>query len=221
MYGKGPLASVTLLSIYAKARALFLIFKLLWVVFAAFTPITIPLFLFIGILSIIVGRVGAFTETVIKRFIVYSSRGHVGFRLVGRSLATLEGASAAFHYLPVYLISSLLAWFLLINRGRQAHHIASFSSIRVTDPLLARVFALLLLSISGLPPLGGFFVKLDTFTALLEAGHSFPAYALFLRTVASFFYYLRVIKVLFFDAPSIEGRVVLVSRNTRRYDGRI
>lgn len=64
--------------------------------------------LFCGVLSIFIGRVGAFTEKRIKRFFVYSSRGHVGFRLAGFSLTNLEGATSAFHYLSVYIISSLL-----------------------------------------------------------------------------------------------------------------
>lgn len=66
------------------------------------------LFFVIGVLSIFVGRIGAFSEKYIKRFFVYSSRGHVGFRLVGLGLTSIEGSSAMFHYLAVYILSSFV-----------------------------------------------------------------------------------------------------------------
>ena len=103
------MASVALLSIYAKIRRLFLRYKLFNRVFAAFLIVITPLLLLIAAFSIIVGRIGAFTSVETKPFFVYSSIGHVGFRLVGVSLFTLEGSSAAFHYLPVYVFSSLLS----------------------------------------------------------------------------------------------------------------
>ncbi len=88
---------------------LFLIFKLFSRIFKGFTAITSPLLLILGVLSVIVGTFGAFTETIRKRFRVYSSIGHVGFILVAIGLSTIDGFSAAFHYLPVYLFSSLVA----------------------------------------------------------------------------------------------------------------
>lgn len=180
-----------------------------------------PLFLCLGVFSVVVGTFGAFTETVIKRFRVYSSIGHVGFRLVAIGLSTIDGFSAAFHYLPVYLFSSLLAWFVLITAGRQRNHIANFSAIRFVNPLISNIFAFLLLSISGIPPLAGFFVKLDTFASMLQSGQLFPAYFLFFITVASFFYYLRVVKVLFFDTPTSEVQLAVVNSRRPQYDSRL
>ncbi len=108
MYGKAPIASVTFLSIYSKARVLFFFFKLLNTFLHSFSFFTLVFLLFCGVLSIFIGRIGAFTEKRIKRFFVYSSRGHVGFRLAGLSLNNLEGSSSVFHYLAVYIISSFL-----------------------------------------------------------------------------------------------------------------
>ncbi len=204
VYGKAPLPSVTFLSIYSKGRVLAFLYKLLTTVFHAFPGLTGPLLFAAGLLSLLAGRVGAFTERRAKSFFVYSSRGHVGFRLIGLALPSLTGPSATFHYLPVYRLSSLLRWGFLLVRGRNRTHLLHFASLRGTDPLLPFLFALLLFSRSGLPPLGGFFVKLDLLAALLADGASFLTAVLLLGTVASFFYYLRVRKILFFDtlAPS-------------------
>jgi NADH-quinone oxidoreductase subunit N len=203
VYGKASLPSVTFLSIYTKGRRLLLLFKLLSTVFGAFSSITTPFLLFIGVLSVLIGRIGAFPAVERKPFLVYSSRGHVGFRLVGLALSTLDGAVASVHYVVIYALTSLLSWFLLLTLGRRAHRVSSLASLRLNDPILALLLALLFLSRSGLPPLGGFFVKLDVFASLLASDHLFVAYALFLRTVASFFYYLRIVKVLFFDSSSL------------------
>ena len=108
MYGKAPIASVTFLSIYSKAMVVFFIFKLLNTYLHSFSIFTLIFLLFSGVLSIFVGMIGAFTEKMIKRFFVYSSRGHVGFRISGLALSSLEGASATFHYLAIYIFSSFL-----------------------------------------------------------------------------------------------------------------
>jgi len=202
VYGKAPIASVTFLSIYSKARVFFLLFKLLSSFLHVFSFVTLLFFFRSGILSIVVGRVGAFSEKIIKRFFVYSSRGHVGFRLRGLGLATLEGASARFHYLAVYILSSFVMWFLLLTRGRNKTHLSHFAELKNTNPILALLFAFLVFSRSGIPPLGGFFIKLDILAALLDSSHFFTNYVLFFFTVASFFYYLRVIKIIFFDTQN-------------------
>lgn len=108
MYGKAPIASVTFLSIYSKLLIFFIIFKLRNSFLHVFSSITTMIFFFVGVLSIFVGRVGAFSEKVIKSFFVYSSRGHVGFMLIGLGLNTLEGASATFNYLIVYILTSFV-----------------------------------------------------------------------------------------------------------------
>lgn len=199
VYGKAPIASVTFLSIYSKLLIFFIIFKLRNSFLHAFSSITTVRFLFVGIFSIFVGRVGAFSEKLIKSFFVYSSRGHVGFRLIGVGLNTLEGASATFTYLVIYILTSFVRWFLLLIRGRQKNHLTHFASLKYSNPILAIIFAFIIFSRSGIPPLGGFFVKLDILSAVLDNSHFFTNYVLFILTVISFFYYLRVIKIRFFD----------------------
>ncbi len=84
--------------------------------------------------------------------------------------------------------------------GRKKTHLSHFAELKHSDPFLALIFAFLVFSRSGIPPLGGFFIKLDVLAALLDTSHFFINYVLFFFTVASFFYYLRVIKITFFDS---------------------
>lgn len=187
----------------------FLLYKIANIFIQAFPVLSLVFLLFSAITSVIIGRVGAFAEKTIKRYFIFSSRGHVGFRLVGFAVASFEGVLAAFHYIPVYAISSFRRWFFLLSRGAAKHHLTHFGELKVREPLLALLFSLLIFSRSGIPPLGGFFVKLDILAALLNKSHFFINYILFFFTVASFFYYLRVVKIIFFDqvgTTSIAGR---------------
>ena len=232
VYGNAPIASVTFLSIYSKALIFFFLFKLITTFLHVFAFIIFSVLLVLGLLSIFVGRVGAFTEKRIKRFFVYSSRGHVGFRLAGLSLFTLEGASASFQYLAIYIVSSFLRWFYPLLRGRDKHHLTHLVELKYTDPLLGFIFAILVFSRSGIPPLGGFFIKFDILATLLDDSHFFVNYILFFFSVASFFYYLRLIKILFFDKQELDNTITGVntvaisftkfhSSETPRHVGRI
>ena len=203
VYGKAPIATITFLTIFSKAMIFFALFKLLFTVFYSYKLVTVPFLLFTGVLSVLFGMIGAFSEKVIKRFFIYSSMGHVGFMLVGLSLSSFEGISATFHYLPVYIITSFIMWFILLHMGVQNTHITHFAGLRTSDPLLAIIFALIIFSMSGIPPLGGFFVKLDILVALLDSSRFYVNYILLLFTVASFFYYLRIIKIIFFDSEKV------------------
>lgn len=199
VYGKAPVATVTFPSIFYKGMVFFALFKLLFTVFYSFRAVTIPFLIFCSVISVLFGMIGAFSEKVIKRFFVYSSMGHVGFMLVALSLSTFDGIAATFHYLPVYIITSFLMWFILLHMGRDKNHLTHFTGLKNSDPLLALIFALVIFSMSGIPPLGGFFVKLDVLIALLDSSRFFTNYLLLFFTVASFFYYLRVVKIIFFD----------------------
>ena len=199
VYKYAPIASVTYLSIMSKMMVIFLLFKILLVIFYPFMVLITPLLFIIAVLSILIGMLGAFSERYIKPFFVYSSMGHVGFMLVSLSLFTYSGISATFHYLAIYIISSFIMWFILLHLGSNTTMLSSFKDLRKSEPILALIFAFLIFSMSGIPPLGGFFVKLDVLSAFLETSHFASNILLFLFTVASFFYYLRINKILFFD----------------------
>ena len=205
VYGKTPLASVTVLATSSKVRALALLLKLIPTLLAPFPALTGPLLLAAGIRSVTAGMVGALAEPLLKRFFVFSSIGHVGFRLVGVSLGTAAGSSAVVHYAGVYALSALLGWFLLLARGRHRTHLVHLTRLARTEPILAFRRALLAFSRAGLPPLGGFFVKLDILSSLVDSGNRAMTYILFVLTVISFFYYLRMVKIRFFDQSAGEN----------------
>ncbi len=202
IYGKAPLASVTFLSIFSKGMIFFALTKFLFTLFHAYFYILLPFFIFVSVLSVLFGMIGAFAEKGIKRFFVYSSMGHVGFMLLGLSLSTREGLSATFHYLPVYIITSFIMWFILLDLGEEKNELVHFSVLKNSNSLLALIFSLIIFSMSGIPPLGGFFVKLDILAAVLESSRFYTNFLLLFFTVASFFYYLRVVKIIFFDSSN-------------------
>lgn len=199
VYGKAPVSSTTFLSIYSKLAVVFALIKALWTVFIHFQEIFLGLFLLLGILSILFGMAGAFTEKTTKRFFVYSSMGHVGYLVVALSLSTTSGFAAVFHYLFVYVVSSYLMWFVLIIMGRSRNNLVHLGSLKNIDKWVATAFALLVFSMSGIPPLGGFFIKLDVLVALLETSQFYINFLLLFFSVISFFYYLRLIKIIYFD----------------------
>ena len=199
VYKNGPTISVTFLSIFLKTMVLFICYKIIIIVFQIFNLIITPIFLICGIFSILVGILGAFSEKMIKPFYVYSSMGHVGFMLIGLSLFTVNGVTATFHYLLIYILSSYLMWFILVYLGNETKYLVSLKVLNQTHPLIAFIYAILVFSMSGIPPLGGFFIKLDILSSLLESSYFFITYILFIFTVISFFYYLRLNKIIFFD----------------------
>ena len=205
VYGKAPIISVAFLSIYSKVRVFFLIYKLINGFLHIFSFITLSVFMVIGIITIVTGIIGAFSEKRIKPFFVYSSIGHVGFILMGLSLGTIEGAIATFHYLFVYILSSFVIWFILLIINRNTLKLNQFTKLKSRNPLLAIFFAFLVFSISGIPPFAGFFIKLDILAAVIDSSHFFINYFLFICTVISFFYYLRLIKIIYFDTPDSTG----------------
>jgi len=207
VYGKAPIASVTFLSIYSKALIFFLRYKLINGFLHRFSFITFIIFILIGSLTIITGILGAFSEKTIKPFFVYSSRGHVGFMLIGLALGTIEGAIATFHYLFIYILTSFVIWFILLIINRNTIKLNQFAQLKGINPLLAILFAFLIFSISGIPPFAGFFIKLDILSAVRNSSHFFINYFLFICTVLSFFYYLRLIKIIYFDTQEKDIRI--------------
>ena len=199
IYEKAPLSSVTILSIFTKLMVLFLILKVFYTAFFAFKTFIGVFYIILGLMTAVFAIIGAFITPVIKKFFVYSSMGHVAFMLIPIALFNLGGAAATVHYLTIYILSSFIMWFILYIRKRDNHTILSFKVFKTSDPILGLIFAMLLFSMSGIPPFGGFFVKLDVLVVLIEDSNFFVAFFLFFCTVASFFYYLRLIKIIYFD----------------------
>lgn len=199
IYEGAPLPMTIFLSIFSKITMVFLLIKLLIFYFYFIYLDWSYVLLFSGILSIVAGIYGAIAETRIKRFFVYSSMGHVGFMLLGIAEGGLHGTVATIVYLIIYTITVFIGWTTLFSSMKKITHINQLSGVAKNNPTLGFIIAISMLSMSGIPPLAGFFVKFEILYALVESDfYNVNLIALFL-TVLSFFYYLRIIKIIYFE----------------------
>ena len=162
--------------------------------------------IFAALASIILGAVAAYGQTNVKRLLAYSSINNVGFALVGLAAGGQAGAQAVLVYSAVYVVMTLGA-FLCIMRmrdadGRPVESLASLSGLSQTRPMLALALAMFMFSLAGIPPLFGFWPKLMVFNAAVGAGLQLLALAAAALTVIGAYYYLKVVKIMYFDAPA-------------------
>ncbi|MEQ9144657.1 MAG: NADH-quinone oxidoreductase subunit NuoN [Parvibaculaceae bacterium] len=165
---------------------------------------------FISIASMAVGAFAAIAQTNIKRLMAYSSIGHMGFALVGLGAGTVEGVQGVVIYLTIYLIMNAGVFCCILamrHKEGPVEEISDLAGLSRNQPLLAAVFAMLMFSLAGIPPLAGFFAKFYVFLAAINAGLYALAIIGVLASVVGAFYYLRIIKVMYFDdpAPEFEG----------------
>ncbi len=159
---------------------------------------------FIAIASMILGAFAAIGQNNIKRLMAYSSIGHMGFALVGLAAGTAGGIKGLVIYMTIYMIMSLgaFACILAMRRdGEPVEEIADLAGLAQTDRMMAVLLAALLFSLAGIPPLAGFFAKFYVFLAAIEAGLVTLAVLGVLASVVGAYYYLRIIKIMFFDDP--------------------
>ncbi|MFA6114485.1 MAG: NADH-quinone oxidoreductase subunit NuoN [Sphingomonas sp.] len=180
--------------------------------------------IFASLASIIFGAVAAIGQTNIKRLLAYSSINNVGFALVGLACGTAEGVSAVLIYLTIYVAMTLGSFLVVLQMrdqsGQPVETIASLSGMSKTQPALALALGLFMFSLAGIPPLLGFYAKFVVFQAAVQAG-LFPfAVAGIAASVIGAYYYLRVVKTMYFDdaatafAPvgsKVEGGLIAVA----------
>jgi NADH-quinone oxidoreductase subunit N len=160
--------------------------------------------IFLSLASMLLGAVAAIGQTNIKRLMAYSSIGHVGFALVGLAAGSATGIEGLLVYLAIYLVMTLgaFACILSMRRGDEmVEDIDELSGLAETNLPMAFVLAMLLISLAGVPPLAGFFAKFYVFAAAVKAGLYPLAVIGVLASVVALFYYLWIVKVMFFDPP--------------------
>ena len=162
--------------------------------------------IFASLASIILGAVAAIGQTNVKRLLAYSSINNIGFVLVGLAAGTQAGVAAVLFYMAVYLAMTLGAFIVVLQMrdeaGAPVEAIASLSGLSRTRPGLAAAMAIFMFSLAGIPPLLGFNAKLAVFSAAVDAGLYPLAVAGFVASVIGAYYYLRVVKVMYFDDPA-------------------
>lgn len=162
---------------------------------------------FISIASMLLGAFAAINQTNIKRLMAYSSIGHVGYALIGLAVGDAAGVRGILIYLSIYLVMSIgtFGCILAMRRGgRMVEGISDLAGLSKSQPLLALALAIFMFSMAGIPPLAGFFGKLYIFLAAIEAKLFGLAIVGVLASVVGAFYYLRIVKVIYFDDP-VEG----------------
>ncbi len=162
--------------------------------------------IFAALASIILGAVAAYGQTNIKRLLAYSSINNVGFALVGLAAGGRGGAEAVLFYSAVYVVMTLGAFLCVLRMrdidGRPVESLASLSGLSQTRPALAAAIAIFMFSLAGIPPLFGFWPKLMVFNAAVDAGLQLLALAAAAATVIGAYYYLKVVKIMYFDEPA-------------------
>ncbi len=159
---------------------------------------------FVSIASMALGAFAAIGQTNVKRLMAYSSIGHMGYALVGLASGTMEGAQGVLVYLAIYVAMTLGSFAIILamkRNGQAVEQISDFAGLSRTNPVLAFLFAMFLFSLAGIPPLAGFFAKYFVFTAAMKAGLFTLAVIGVLTSVVGAFYYLSIVKVMYFDEP--------------------
>ncbi|HEV7634929.1 MAG TPA: NADH-quinone oxidoreductase subunit NuoN [Bradyrhizobium sp.] len=184
---------------------------------AVFTRVTLTAFpgivtqwqqivVFVAIASMALGSFAAIGQKNIKRLMAYSSIGHMGFALVGLAAGTPEGAQGVLIYIAIYVAMTLGSFAIILamkRNGQNVEDISAFAGLSRTNPLLAFFFAMLLFSLAGIPPLAGFFAKWYVFVAAIKAGLFTLAVVGVLSSVVGAYYYLAIIKVMYFEEPLV------------------
>ena len=160
----------------------------------------------VAICTMILGALAALPQTNIKRLMAYSSIGHMGYALIGVAVGTPEGARGTLVYLATYLFMTIGVFACILAMRRQGHpldRIADLSGASRTNPTLALAMAVFMFSMAGVPPLSGFFGKLLVFASAVQAGMWTLAVVGIVTSVVGLYYYWRVVKVMYLDAPAL------------------
>ncbi len=177
--------------------------------------------IFLSLASMLIGALGAIAQNNIKRMLAFSSIGHVGFALLAVAAGTQEGVTAVLIYLSIYIFMSIGAFgcvLLMQREGQAVEHISELSGVSQKHPFFAIMLAIFMFSLAGIPPLAGFFGKFYVFLAALNAGLIWLAVVGVLSSVIAAFYYLRVVKIMYFDElrdgfdaePTISFKAVMI-----------
>ena len=178
------------------------------VALTAFPTITLQwqqIVVFVSIASMGLGAFAAIGQTNIKRLLAYSSIGHMGFALIGLAAGTAEGVQGVLVYMAIYMAMTLGTFACVMSMRREGGNVETISDLAGlsrTNPTLAFFFAMLLFSLAGIPPLAGFFAKFYVFLAAIKAGLFTLSVLGVLASVVGAYYYLLIIKVMYFDEPA-------------------
>jgi len=204
VYEGSPTSVTSFFALVPKIAALTVFIRFMYVPFINVISHWQTIIIFLSIASMILGAVAAIGQSNIKRLMAYSSIGHMGYALAGLAPGTNAGIQSTIIYLTIYLVMNLGAFgcIFMMKRENVFHEkINDLSGLSKNHPMLALGFLIILFSLAGMPPLAGFFAKFYIFMAVIEAKMYTLAIIGLVTTVVSAFYYLSIIKVIYFDKP--------------------
>ncbi len=207
VYEGAPTSVTAFFAAAPKVAAMALVVRVLMGPFGDLADQWRQIVVFISIASMILGALAAIQQTNIKRLMAYSSIGHVGYALVGLSAGTPEGIRGVAIYMAIYILMNIGTFACILcmrQKERMVENIEDMKGLSKTHPLMALAMAIFMFSMAGIPPLAGFFGKLYVFLAAVEAGLYTLAVIGVLTSVIGAFYYLRIVKLMYFDEP-VEG----------------
>jgi len=202
VYEGSPTTVTLFFTIVPKIAALTIFIRFLYVPFLNLIEQWQMIIIFLSIASMLFGAIAAIGQTNIKRIIAYSSIGHIGYALAGLSTGTNEGIQSAIVYIIIYIVTNLglFSCLLMFKRNNEYfENLKDLSGLSKNHPLISISLLIVLFSLAGIPPLAGFFAKFYIFTAVIEQSMYFLAIVGLLSTVVAAFYYLRIIKIIYFD----------------------
>ena len=204
VYEGSPTAVTAFFATAPKVAAMALLLRVMATPFGHLLGSWQQLIIVVSIASMILGALAAIGQTNVKRLMAYSSIGHMGYALIGLAAGTPAGIRGVLVYMVVYVAMSAGAFACIIamrRRGIAVERITELSGLSRTDPGLALALAVFMFSMAGIPPLSGFFGKLYVFLAAVQSGLWALAVIGVLTSVVGAFYYLRIVKVMYFDPP--------------------
>ena len=202
VYEGSPTSVTIFFAILPKIAALTVFIRILYVPFLNIIDQWQIIIVFLSIASMLFGAIAAIGQKNLKRLIAYSSIGHMGYALAGLSTGTNLGIQSSITYISIYLFMNLAFFcclFMLRRDEKYFENIEDLSGLSKNHPILSFSFLIVLFSLAGIPPLVGFFAKFYIFTAVIEQSMYSLAIIGLLSTVIAAFYYLRIIKVIYFD----------------------
>ncbi len=207
VYQGSPTSVTFFFAILPKIAALTVFIRFLYVPFVNMIDQWQLIIIFISIASMIFGAVAAIGQKNLKRLMAYSSISHMGFALAGLSVGTNEGIQSSIAYISIYLFMNLSFFscmFMMRKNDIYFETIDELSGLSKNHPILSLSMLVVLFSLAGIPPLAGFFAKFYIFLAVIENEMYYLAIVGLLSTVVAAFYYLRIIKTIYFEESKVE-----------------
>ena len=213
VYEESPTSSTFFFAVVPKLAVFVLLIRIFYSSFSGYITKWRYYIVTLAVLTIVVGSFGGLEQKRLKSLLAYSSISHMGYTLIAFSTGTFEGMQTLFCYLFLYMIAGLFIWsiFLVLQLKhkyikKQNKDLADLNSLNKSNNILALFFSTVLLSIAGLPPMIGFLVKIGIFLVSIEASMYFVAVVSILCSVVSTFYYIRLVKIMYFE-NSITGKL--------------